>query len=389
MKTITLEEHFLTNEAVKATAHLRAKDPTAGYRDPATLAKLLDIGAGRVADMDAAGIDMQVLSLAVCGLEELKPEAATALALNTNDEVAAAVRARPDRLAGFATLALHEPEKAAAEFERCVTKLGFKGALVNGTNNGKFLDHPRFSPIFEAAQALDVPVYLHPSPPPMPVRDAYYKGLPGQTGNFLSTAGWGWHVETGMHSLRLILSGVFDRFPKLKIIIGHMGENLPFSVARADSVLSPHATSLKRKVIDYFHEHFYVTTSGYFTLPPFLCALEVVGADRLLFSIGLSVRSQHRRAGVSSNSLPIALRGHGKDLPCQYGKGLEALIHAQSQRVPKRFRRRVGRGLPVGQGELPARGVSTTWGASGRSPPAGGSCYNQSSAEKSRSAGSA
>jgi len=285
MRTITIEEHFLTREAIETTAHLRATDPTTSFRDPGVLGQLLDIGAGRVADMDAAGIDMQVLSLAVCGLEDLEPAAATALAHNANDELAAAVAARPSRLAGFAALALQEPEKAAAEFERCVKKLGFKGALVNGTTGGKFLDHPRFSPIFEAAQSLDVPVYLHPAPPPVPVRNAYYSDLPGQTGNFLSTAGWGWHVETGMHSLRLIVSGLFDRFPKLKIIIGHMGEDIPFSLARADSVFSPRTPSLKRKVSDYFHEHFYVTTSGYFTPPPFLCALQVVGADRLLFSI--------------------------------------------------------------------------------------------------------
>src|ERR1700722_13765740 len=136
MKTITLEEHFLTNEAVKATAHLRAKDPTAGYRDPAVLVKLLDIGAGRVADMDASGIDMQVLSLAVCGLEELESAQAVAIAHDTNEQLAAAVRAFPGRFAGFATLALQDPEKAAAEFEYCVRKLGFKGALINGTTKG-------------------------------------------------------------------------------------------------------------------------------------------------------------------------------------------------------------------------------------------------------------
>jgi predicted TIM-barrel fold metal-dependent hydrolase len=304
MKTITIEEHFLTNEAVAATAHLRAADPTISFRDPAILSQLLDVGAGRVADMDAAGIDMQVLSLAVCGLEDLESAAATALAGGTNDHLAAAVRARPTRFAAFAALALQEPEKAAGELERCVRKLGFKGALVNGTTNGMFLDHPRFTPVLEAAQSLDVPIYLHPGLPPVPVRNAYYKGLPDHMGDFLSTAGWGWHVETGMHSLRLIVAGVFDRLPKLRIIIGHMGENLPFSIARADSVFSLRASSLKGKVIDYFHEHFYVTTSGYFTLPPFLCALQVAGADRLLFSIDYPF-SPNVVGQQFLNSLPI------------------------------------------------------------------------------------
>jgi len=284
MRTITLEEHFMTSEVLKATSAFRNTDPTAGYRELIE-EKLLDLGDCRIADMDASGIDMQVLSLAVCGVEKLAPAEATAIARDTNDRLAAATRMRSDRLAGFATLALRDPEKAAAEFERCVTKLEFKGALVNGTTDGLFLDHPRFTPLFEAAQALDAPIYLHPGPPPDTVRDAYYEGLPRSLGDVLSTGGWGWHVETGLHSLRLIASGLFDRVPRLKIIIGHMGENLPFSIARAESGLSRGTTHLKRKVGEYFREHFYVTTSGYFTLPPFACALQVVGADRLLFSV--------------------------------------------------------------------------------------------------------
>ena len=121
--------------------------------------------------------------------------------------------------------------------------------------------------------------------PPQAVLDAYFSGLPGDLGFLLSTAGWGWHVETGMHSLRLIISGVFDRFPRLKIIIGHMGENLPFSIARADAVFARGPKQLQRRVAEYFYEHFYITTSGYFTAPPFLCALQVIGADRILFSV--------------------------------------------------------------------------------------------------------
>jgi predicted TIM-barrel fold metal-dependent hydrolase len=255
--------------------------------------------------MDAAGIDMQVLSLAGSGLDKLEPTTATALARDTNDKLAAAVRAHPDRFAAFATLALLEPEKAAVEFERCVRELGFKGALLNGTTNGLFLDDKRFTPIFEIAQALDVPIYLHPAPPPRPVQQAYYDGLPSHLGFFLSTAGWGWHAEVGMHCLRLIVSGLFDHFPKLKIIIGHMGEDLPYSIVRADTVLARDANHLQRRVKDYFHEHFYITTSGYFTVPPFLCALQVAGADRILFSIDYPF-SPNTVGRDFLNSLPVS-----------------------------------------------------------------------------------
>src|SRR5690242_2890752 len=248
MRTITLEEHFATPDFLKATMPL----VPAGRRSfvQAVESKLLDLDKGRLAEMDAAGIDMQVLSLTGNGMDALDAATATALARDANDKLAEAVRAHPKRLAGFA-----------------------------------FLDDPRFTPIFEAAQALDAAVYLHPSPPPKLVEDTYFGGLPGDTGFYLARMAWGWHAETGMHCLRLIVSGLFDRFPKLKIIIGHMGEDLPFSIARADAILSRDAKHLKRKIGEYFQEHFYITTSGYFTAPPLLCTLQVMGADRVLFSV--------------------------------------------------------------------------------------------------------
>jgi predicted TIM-barrel fold metal-dependent hydrolase len=283
MRTITLEEHFATPEVLKKSAEIQPASRNVFVK--AVQEKLLDLGKGRIADMDAAGIDLQVISLTNAGLDKLDGPTATALAHDANDKLSEAVRAHPQRFAGFATLALQEPEKAAAELERCVRKLGFKGTLIHGTTKGVFLDDARFTPIFEAAQALDVPVYLHPTLPPKPVEDAYFGGLPGQTGFYLSTAAWGWHVETGMHCLRLMVSGLFDRFPRLNIIIGHMGEDLPFSIARAEAVLSRETNHLKRKVSEYFQDHFYITTSGYFTVPPLLCTLQVVGADRILFSV--------------------------------------------------------------------------------------------------------
>jgi predicted TIM-barrel fold metal-dependent hydrolase len=283
MRTITLEEHVTTPEILKA-AQMPATGAFAAYMQEMN-SKLLDLGKGRIADMDAAGIDLQVLSVSANAVDKLEAATAQAIIRDANDRMAAAVREHPLRFAAFATLALHEPEQAAAEFERCIRELKFKGVMLNGTSNGLFFDHPRFTPIFEAAASLDVPVYLHPAPPPKPVMEAYYSGLPGTLGSMLSTAMWGWHVETGMHCLRLILSGMFDRFPRLKLIVGHMGENLPYSIARAEMVLGRGAADLKRSLGEYVRENFYLTTSGYFTLPPFQCMQQVVGIDRILFSV--------------------------------------------------------------------------------------------------------
>jgi len=246
--------------------------------------KLLDLGAGRIAAMDEAGIDYQVLSLAAMGMDALDTATASALASDVNDELAEAVRANSTRLGGFATLALKDPVGAAKELERCVKQLGFHGALVDGTTGGLFLDDARFLPVFEAAVALDVPVNLHPALPPEQVKEAYFSGLPGEFGFMLSMAGWGWHAETGLHTLRLIVSGLFDRLPGLQLIIGHMGEGLPYALARSSAALS-RAGNLQKPVADYFQSNIHLTTSGYFTEPPLRCAIDVVGMDRLMFSV--------------------------------------------------------------------------------------------------------
>lgn len=309
MRTITLEEHFATPEFLKATTPL--VPPGRVNFVQAVESKLLDLGEGRIAEMDAAAIDVQVLSLTGNGMDNLDAATATSLARDANDKLAAAVGAHPKRFAGFAALALQDPEKAAAEFERCVRKLEFKGTLVHGTTKGAFLDDAKFTPLFEAAQSLDVPIYLHPSPPPKSVQEAYFNGLPGQASFLLATAAWGWHVETGTHCLRLIASGLFDRFPKLKIIIGHMGEDLPFSIARAEMILSRDSKHLKRRIGEYFQEHFYITTSGYFTVPPLLCTMQVVGADRILFSVDYPY-SPNAAGRSFLNMLPVSPEDLGK-----------------------------------------------------------------------------
>ena len=284
MRIITLEEHVSTPAFLQAV-DARSQRDFANEYIRRVREKLVDLEAGRLADMDAADIDMQVLSLAGGDMDRLESPTATTLARDVNDAIAAAVQAHPTRFAAFASVNLQDPESAASELERCIRQLRFAGVMVNGTTRGKFLDHPRFTQFWEAVHALDVPVYLHPAPPPKPVWEAYFSDLPGDLGFMLSTAGWGWHVETGMHALRLMASSLFDRLPGLQIIIGHMGEDLPYSLARADSVLSRARPQGSRSVAEIFRQHFHITTSGYFTLAPLLCALEVVGADRILFSI--------------------------------------------------------------------------------------------------------
>jgi uncharacterized protein len=276
MRIIAIEEHFTTEQLISA----EGADASGG-----PIRKLLDLGADRIAEMDAAGVDLQVISTRAPAVQNLRASEAVPLAREANDVLAAAVAAHPDRFAGFATLPTPEPAKAAEELDRGVRELGFKGAIVHGHTSGQFLDDQAFWPIFECAQALDVPVYLHPTPPTEAVLAAYFSGVDPRVAGALARAGWGWHAETGLHALRLMVSGVFDRFPELQIILGHMGENLPFSIARADIALRAGTRHLKRTVAEYFCDNFHITTSAYFTVPPLQCALSVVGADRIMFSV--------------------------------------------------------------------------------------------------------
>jgi len=287
MRTIAIEEHFLADgfrEVMKRNAPSQG-----GSAETAMVAekqaKLADLGAARLRDMDAGGIDLQVISHTVSGIVLLPGSEGVRLAREANDQLASAVAAHPDRFAGFATLPMTDPEAAADELERAVRSLGFKGAMINGTTNGRFLDDPSFLPILERAVALNVPIYVHPGVPPAAVREAYYSGFDPAVNFSLSTAGWGWHSEVGIHALRLILAGVFDRLPTLQIIIGHMGEMIPFMLARINNVLTPVAKNLQRTVPEYFLQNFYITTSGFFTDPPLLLSLQTIGADRIIFSV--------------------------------------------------------------------------------------------------------
>jgi uncharacterized protein len=286
MKIIAVEEHFQIAAIKKAVGSLTiSSQMNTAMAAPPSDARLEDMGADRLRAMDATGIDVQVLSITSPGTQVLPPSEAVPLARDANDQLAAAITAHPDRFAGFATLPTPDPDAAAAEFERVVQKLGLKGAMINGRTNDRFLDDPSFRPILEVATALDVPIYLHPTVPSKTVQDAYYAGLDPAISTRFATAGWGWHMETGIHALRMILAGVFDRYPGLQLILGHWGEMIPFYLARVEWALFPLAKHLQRPISDYFTQQVYVTPSGMFTLPPFLLTLQILGADHILYSV--------------------------------------------------------------------------------------------------------
>ncbi len=311
MRIIALEEHFVQPELVgridrAAITRRGFPPPEIQWSQAMRAAELQELGAARIADMDAAGITTQVLSVAGPGADLLAGDAGVTLARDYNDALARAVAAHPGRLAGFAHLPMQAPEAAADELERAVRQLGFKGALVNGLTGDRFLDDAAFDPILGRAEALDVPIYLHPGIPPESVRRAYYDGLPGQLGFILSIAGWGWHTETAVHVLRLVLSGALDRHPRLRLIIGHMGEALPFMLARCEQTLGAEAPKfLSRTVAQTILEQVWITTSGFFTQPPFLAALMTFGADRILFSVDYPF-SPNRAGRKFLDELPVS-----------------------------------------------------------------------------------
>jgi predicted TIM-barrel fold metal-dependent hydrolase len=284
MRTITLEEHFATPAFFDGPARF-VKDRAAqmGGRYAYVMDRLCDVGAKRLAEMDAAGIDMQVLSLSAPGVEQMEPAEAIAMARDTNDYLAEAVSNHPTRFAGLAALPTAAPKEAVEELERRI-KQGFKGAVINGHNRGRYLDDKFYWPILERAEALAVPIYLHPTPPPQPVIDVSYGGFAPMVTDMIAGGAWGWHIETATHMIRIILGGVFDRFPRLQFVIGHMGEGLPFMFQRFD-IIPMAVTKLKRPILAYLKENVHYTFSGFNFPPTFLdLLLELGGVDRIMFS---------------------------------------------------------------------------------------------------------
>jgi 5-carboxyvanillate decarboxylase len=248
-------------------------------------ARIQDLGARRLADMDATGIAKQLLLLTAPGVQVFDRETAISLARETNDELAQSIKKHPDRYAALGAIAPQDPANAAHELERC-TAMGMKGAVINSHTQGEYLDDPKYWPIFEAAEALDVPIYIHPNtPPPAMIEPFLPRGLDG--------AIYGFAVETGLHVLRLVVAGVFDRFPKLKLVVGHLGEGLPFWLFRIDFMHAgmvrakryPGAQPLKMKPSEYFKRNIWVTTSGMQWAPAILFAQQVLGVDRVLYAM--------------------------------------------------------------------------------------------------------
>lgn len=278
-RVIAIEEHYLDPEV---TALFEGIDGNAARM---LQTELDDVGEGRIATMDAAGIDMQILSHAPPGPQRLDAETAVRVSKSANDRLRDICSANPDRFAGFAMLPTPDPEAAADELERCVDKLGFKGAMIHGLTGPErlFFDDKRFWPIYERAQALDVPLYIHPAIPHPDVMNAYFKDYAKDYPGFL-TAGWGFTMETATAGIRIVLSGVLEKYPGTQIILGHLGETLPFLLWRIDMALNRRGAS-GVPFRDLFTKHFHVTTSGFFSDPALLCCIQEMGVDRILFAV--------------------------------------------------------------------------------------------------------
>jgi predicted TIM-barrel fold metal-dependent hydrolase len=285
-RVIAVEEHFVTPLLRQHTTYtdfrkfwIASRSEHIGHDIPKQIG---DLGEERLRHMDAAGIDVQVLSFGQPGPQGFAADVAIPMARDANDVLAAAVAKHPNRFAGFAALPTADPRAAAQELERCVAELGFKGAMIHGHTQGAFLDDKKFWVIFEAAEKLGVPIYLHPAMPHPDAVQAYFAPY-----EELQGSAWGFAIDTSCHFLRIVFAGVFDAYPDLKIILGHLGEGLPFAMHRLNdhSVLSAKRRGLKKAPIEYLRDNLIVTTSGNWYEPAFVCTLLALGADNILFAV--------------------------------------------------------------------------------------------------------
>jgi 2,3-dihydroxybenzoate decarboxylase len=287
-RVIACEEAFTIPEIQAELRKLRGEDETQPV--PPHVRAMLDVDAGRLRAMDAAGVDMHVLSLGTPGVQDFAPATAVSLATVVNDRLAEIARSHPNRFAGLATFAPQRPQAAARELERAVKTLGLRGALFNSHTNNEYFDDPKFWAIFEAAEALNIPLYLHPRDPSSKLGGPALN-IPG------FRVGWTFGVEAASHALRMIAGGVFDRFPRLQIILGHLGETLPFIVSRLDERYRVESAGwtdrkLQRLPSEYLRGNFYFTTSGMNVWPPLRTTIETVGIERVLFAIDYPFEDQ-------------------------------------------------------------------------------------------------
>jgi uncharacterized protein len=292
MRVVALEEHFtlpaavakyVRPEAIAKRGHYKGRKVAPGKQSPMEL--LPEFGEKRFKSMDDAGITMQVLSNSGPGPDLVPGADGVTMTREINDYLAGVVTKNPKRFAGFAALPMAAPDKCADELRRAVKDLKFVGAMIHGTCENRFLDHPSYDSLLAGAEELDVPIYIHPNVPVPEIQQIYYSGLPEGSDRVIGTAGWGWHSEVAIHILRMVLAGTFDKHPKLKMVIGHMGEMLPVMIARLDEVGAADVGHLKRPPSKTIVDQVWITTSGIFSQPPFIAALQTFGIDRIMFSV--------------------------------------------------------------------------------------------------------
>jgi len=276
LELIAVEEHFMEPSLAQYLG--KAASPPAAMH-----AKLYDFFEVRLAEMDAAGIDKQILSHQSPGSQRLSDDVAVEACRAVNDALALVIAERPDRFDGFAMIPTNLPEAAADEMTRAVEEKGLKGAMIHGLNHGEFLDLPRYRPIFARAEALGVPVYIHPAEPDSTVTERYYAPY-DETHSMMTKAAWGFGVETGTQAVRMVISGMFQDHPDLKILVGHLGEALPFWLWRLDdSFRKPR--NPPSDFAEVFRQNFWITTSGFFSDTALACSVETMGVDRILFAV--------------------------------------------------------------------------------------------------------
>jgi predicted TIM-barrel fold metal-dependent hydrolase len=322
MRIIAIEEHITTplyaakqSDTPRRRTSMADRGSRVGHD---VIAELANVSNSRIAAMNEAGIDMQVLSMTMPGPQGLPAADAIAVARDANDRMADAIKAHPNRFAAFAALATPDVGAAVKELQRAVTDLGFKGTMINGHTNGEFLDNKKYWPIFEAAEALGVPVYLHPRDVPQAAA-FYFDGYPE-----IATAACGFTVDTMIHFLRLIFAGVFDAFPKLHFILGHLGEGLPFMLDRVEdhTALAAKRRGLKKTVVEVMRSNVWVTTSGNFAAPALRCTVDTLGIDRVMFSVDWP---------YESNKIAVAFLNKLALPPAD----LEKLAHGNAERLLK------------------------------------------------------
>jgi len=313
VKIITFEEHTI-DKGIAAGSSKITEEVFPNFRhmnNPLMTAvpefeALTGLNAGRIEDMNINGITKQILSISNQP-QLLAPEEAIPLCQKSNDRLNEAVQAHPDRFAAFAALPWSDPEAAAVELERTVTELNFKGTLIVGrpSVDAVFLDDKRYWPVLGKAAQLKVPVYVHPGFPHPDIQKDYYSGFSDLVDTSFSLYGWGWHAEAGIQLIRMILSGVFDKYPDLQLIAGHWGEMVPFYLDRLDMAMPKSITGLSKTIPEYFREHIYVTPSGMFSYPQLKYIMEVIGVDRILYSVDYPYVKQEGAADFLINA-PIS-----------------------------------------------------------------------------------